>query len=281
MNSIAYIAGTAILAGAVIMAFSLVFASRIVAELPLGPVRRWWNVLRALIVLFILGYGASIPLLLLRGAGPVHLVMGTMLLSGAVFVLLVCRLMLTTVSDVRRIAALEVENVTDPLLGIYNRRYLEQRLKEEVSRANRYGLALSVCIMDIDHFKRINDSYGHPIGDEVLKNLGNLLRNKVREVDLFARYGGEEFVMILPNTRAQEAIVLAERLRKAVEDSRIVVESGGRLEFDCTVSLGLTTATAGKRESRQLLREADQALHRAKASGRNRVEVFTAQKQAA
>ena len=280
MNSIAYIAGTAILAGAVIMAFSLVFASRIVAELPLGPVRRWWNVLRALIVLFILGYGASIPLLL-RGAGPVHLVMGTMLLSGAVFVLLVCRLMLTTVSDVRRIAALEVENVTDPLLGIYNRRYLEQRLKEEVSRANRYGLALSVCIMDIDHFKRINDSYGHPIGDEVLKNLGNLLRNKVREVDLFARYGGEEFVMILPNTRAQEAIVLAERLRKAVEDSRIVVESGGRLEFDCTVSLGLTTATAGKRESRQLLREADQALHRAKASGRNRVEVFTAQKQAA
>ncbi len=280
MNTMGYTAATMILAGAMILIFSMVFASRIIAELPFGAVRRWWNVLRALIVLFILGYGASV-LLLPHDAGLVHLVAGIVFLSGAAFVLLVCRLMLSTVSDVRRIAALEVENVTDPLLGVYNRRYMDQRLKEEVLRANRYDMPLSVCIMDIDHFKRVNDSYGHPIGDEVLKQLCELLRNKVREVDLFARYGGEEFVMILPNTGPREALILAERLRKAVEDSPVVIESGGRLEFNVTVSLGLTTAASGARESQRLLREADQALYRAKASGRNRVEVFTAQQQAA
>ncbi len=280
MNTMGYTAATMILAGAMILIFSMVFASRIIAELPFGALRRWWNVLRALIVLFILGYGASV-LLLPHDAGLVHLVAGIVFLSGAAFVLLVCRLMLSTVSDVRRIAALEVENVTDPLLGVYNRRYMDQRLKEEVLRANRYDMPLSVCIMDIDHFKRVNDSYGHPIGDEVLKQLCELLRNKVREVDLFARYGGEEFVMILPNTGPREALILAERLRKAVEDSPVVIESGGRLEFNVTVSLGLTTAASGARESQRLLREADQALYRAKASGRNRVEVFTAQQQAA
>ncbi|MDH5535174.1 MAG: GGDEF domain-containing protein [Betaproteobacteria bacterium] len=280
MNSIVYIAGTMILVGAVVMVFSLKVASRIVAEFPLGSVRRWWNVLRALIVIFVLAYGASI-LLLPSGAGPGHLVMAGVLLSGAVFIFLVCRLMLTTVSDARRIATLEAENITDPMLSIFNRRHMERRIKEEVSRANRYGMPLSVCIMDIDHFKRVNDSYGHPVGDEVLKQLCNLLRNKVREVDLFARYGGEEFVMILPNTGAQESRLLAERLRKAVEACPIVIESGGRLELNCTVSLGLTTAAAGKCESQQLLREADEALYRAKAAGRNRVECFTAEQQVA
>jgi diguanylate cyclase (GGDEF)-like protein len=280
MNSIVYIAGTMILTGAVIMVFSLRVAACIVAEFPLGSVRRWWNVLRALIVLFVLGYGASV-LLLPSSAGPGHLVMAGVLLSGAVFIFLICRLMLTTVSDARRIATLEAENVTDPLLGIFNRRHMERRIKDEVSRTNRYDLPLSVCIMDIDHFKRINDSYGHPVGDEVLKQLCHLLRNKVREVDLFARYGGEEFVMILPNTGAQEARLLAERLRKAVEECSIVIESGGRLELNCTVSLGLTTAAGRKCESQQLLREADEALYRAKAAGRNRVEVFTPQRQAA
>jgi diguanylate cyclase (GGDEF)-like protein len=280
MTLIAYTAATTVLAGAVILVFSLLLASRIIAELPPGKVRRWWNVLRALIVLFIAGYGASI-LLLPRGAGPEHLVMGAVFLAGAVFVLLVCRLMLTTVFDVRRIATLEVEDITDPLLGIYSRRYMEQRLDEEVLRADRYDMPLSVCIMNVDNFKRINDAYGDRIGNEVLKNLGILARDKVREVDLFARYGGEEFVVILPNTRAREALVLAERLRKAVEESPIVVESGGRLELNCTVSLGLTTATAEKRESKQLLREADDALYRAKASGGNRVELNRSQAHAA
>lgn len=280
MNSVAYIAAAMILAGAGILVISLVFATRIMAGVPFGSLRRGWNVLRALIVLFVLGYAASISLLP-RMAGSVNLIMGSVFLAGAGFVLLVCRLMLGTVIDVRRLAVLELENITDPLLGIYNRRYMEQRLKEEVSRANRYKLPLSICIMDVDHFKRINDAYGHPIGDEVLRNLADVMRTKVREVDLFARYGGDEFAFILPNTGAAEALVLAERLRKAAEETSIVVESGGRLELNCTVSLGLTTSATGTREGKQLMREADEALYRAKADGRNRVEFHKAEAQAA
>lgn len=275
-----YVAAAMILAGAVVLVFALSYASRIVASLPLGTTRRWWSLLRALIVLFVLGYAASATLLP-RGSGPAHLVVGTVFLGGAVFVLLVCRLMLSTVADVRRIAVLEVENVTDPLLGIYNRRYMEQRLNEEAARANRYDLPLSLCVMDIDHFKRINDAYGHPVGDEMLKSLCALVREKVRQVDLFARYGGEEFVVILPNTGAHEAAALAERLRRAVGESTCVVESGGRLELSCTVSIGLATADAGERDGGELLRQADQALYRAKASGRDRVVVYRAEAQAA
>lgn len=273
VNLIAYAAGAMIGAGALILVLALLIASRIIAELPEGRVRRWWNVLRALIVLFVLGYGSSL-LLLPRGAGVPQLVISTVFFFGAVFVFMVCRLMQSTVVDVRRMAKLEVENITDPLLGIYNRRYMEQRLKEETARANRYNLPLSLAILDVDHFKRVNDAYGHPIGDEVLRRLCDTLRAKVREVDLFARYGGEEFVVVLPNTGEREAWRLAERLRKAAEESPIVIESGGRLEFKTTVSIGTSTCAAGTRDGEQLLRAADQALYRAKSSGRNRVEAL-------
>lgn len=272
MNLTAFISALLIAAGAAIMLLALRPATRIIAELPEGAAKARWNTLRALIVLFLIGYLGALALLP-GHAGIPHLIEGGVFLAGAVFVLMVTRLMLSTTRDVRRITKLELENVTDPLLGIYNRRYMEQRLQEEVSRANRYMTPLSLCIIDIDDFKRVNDSFGHPVGDKVLRRLSDLLRERMRDVDLFARYGGEEFVVLLPNTGAEEAAVFADRMRQLVEEASLASTAEGIPDIRCTVSIGVTTSSRGKLSGAELLREADDALYKAKNGGRNRVMV--------
>lgn len=270
MNLIAFIAALLIAAGAAIMLPALRPAGRIIAELPDGAAKARWNTLRALIVLFLIGYLGALALLPGR-AGIPHLIEGSVFLAGAVFVLMVTRLMLSTTHDVRRITKLELENITDPLLGIYNRRYMEQRLQEEVSRANRYATPLSLCIIDIDDFKRVNDSFGHPVGDKVLRRLSDLLRERMRDVDLFARYGGEEFVVLLPSTGAEDAYVFADRMRQLVADASLSGTAEGLPDIRCTVSIGVTTSSRSKLTGTELLREADDALYQAKNGGRNRV----------
>jgi diguanylate cyclase (GGDEF)-like protein len=155
----------------------------------------------------------------------------------------------------------------DPLTGLANRRALDQRLSAEIARARRERRPLSAIVLDIDHFKRVNDSLGHAAGDEVLVHLAHILRAELRGADLAARSGGEEFCLLLPGIAAEDAWWVAERIRQRVADNPTVLESGEAVPV--TVSLGI--AALGEDDDRDsLLARADQAMYRAKQSGRNR-----------
>jgi diguanylate cyclase (GGDEF)-like protein len=155
----------------------------------------------------------------------------------------------------------------DGLTGLFNRRYMDESLAREYARARRYREPLAVAMLDIDHFKRVNDSVSHRAGDEVLKTLAGILTASCREVDLAARYGGEEFVLAFPNTRADAAEVVCERIRSAVELSRWDDISPG---LRVTVSVGLSDDTS-LADHEKLLAAADERMYRAKSLGRNRV----------
>jgi diguanylate cyclase (GGDEF)-like protein len=158
----------------------------------------------------------------------------------------------------------------DPLTGLPNRRYLFEFLGQELGRARRYGEPLSVMILDIDHFKRVNDTHGHQIGDLVLEAMAETLMRHKRDADLIARYGGEEFVMVMPKTGAEGAAALAERLRRGAEELAIPLEEQA---IGVTVSIGTATSgpEGGELAADRLIGIADQALYRAKNEGRNRV----------
>lgn len=157
----------------------------------------------------------------------------------------------------------------DALTGIANRRFFIQIGEEEASRAVRYNHTYSVMIMDIDHFKRVNDTYGHPAGDEVLRNLAAIGSGALRSADIIGRLGGEEFGVILPETAADAAFLVAERLRRAFETAVVKLEDGQEVTF--TVSIGVTTKAALNESFDEMLKKADRALYVAKDSGRNRV----------
>jgi two-component system cell cycle response regulator len=158
--------------------------------------------------------------------------------------------------------------ITDSLTGCFNRRHLDPKLAEEVLRSHRANHPLCLFVCDLDHFKRVNDTFGHPAGDEVLRCAAAVLRREVRErIDWVARYGGEEFVVALPNTELAEAMLIAERMRRAIEES--ACEYGGR-EIRVTASFGVTQCRVND-DGESLLARADAMLYRAKAAGRNRV----------
>lgn len=159
---------------------------------------------------------------------------------------------------------LELLITQDGLTGVKNRRAFHDRLGSEIAVAMRYGTELSLLLIDVDFFKHINDTFGHPAGDIVLQRLALLLQQNAREVDMVARYGGEEFAVILPHTGAVEAVTLAERLRQKVEGALWVGTS-------ITISVGVSTLSAGIATEHTLLVSADQALYTSKHGGRNRV----------
>lgn len=160
--------------------------------------------------------------------------------------------------------------VTDDLTRLYNHRVLAPRLGEEVSRASRYGSPLSVLMLDLDHFKLVNDKYGHPCGDEVLRAFVDRVRAEVRQADVFIRRGGEEFLLVMPSTAHEEALKVAERIRERVAATPIQVNSKRGGPVDLTVSIGVATWSEGEGAS-ALEARADAALYRAKNEGRNRV----------
>ncbi|MBI5499847.1 MAG: GGDEF domain-containing protein [Deltaproteobacteria bacterium] len=164
---------------------------------------------------------------------------------------------------------LELRALQDPLTGLFNRRYLEQRLDQEVTFAARHGSMLSLLLIDVDHFKAVNDGYGHPVGDHLLLELGSYLRGCVRTEDVVARHGGEEFSIILRQIDAEGARTLAERLRSGVEAFPFV-HAGNRIPV--TISIGIVTVRGRKGLKRtELLEAADKQLYVSKESGRNRV----------
>jgi len=183
-------------------------------------------------------------------------------------------------SVVARSAGLALENaelhrraeelsIIDELTGAHNYRYFVQKFQEEKKRAVRYNLPLSIIMVDIDWFKKLNDGYGHEVGNIVLKSLAATIRSCVRDVDIFARYGGEEFVVILPQTPQKEASHIGERIREQVE--KTIIDAGGSGKLKITVSVGVSSYPENGHSEEELVSVADQALYRAKGSGKNLV----------
>ncbi len=160
---------------------------------------------------------------------------------------------------------------TDAVTGLYNRHYLTSHMDTRMEAAQKQGKDLSILMMDIDHFKAVNDTYGHAVGDKVLKEFATRIGRNIRGVDLAARYGGEEFVVMMPETPADWALMIGNRLREEIANKSFDfgLPEG---EIAITVSIGVATSTQGQTPG-QLLEEADKALYEAKASGRNKVVV--------
>lgn len=173
---------------------------------------------------------------------------------------------------VKLIAFLENLSITDALTGIANRRHFEWRLSEEVERARRYKYPLSALLLDLDHFKQVNDNYGHQIGDIVLQQVAQRLKSSLRRTDFLARYGGEEFVVLAPQTPAERAIILGERLRQVIAESPITVSDD--LQIRITLSVGIAVFPDHAQNESELIGAADAALYKAKQMGRNRVCMF-------
>ncbi len=158
----------------------------------------------------------------------------------------------------------------DSLTGLHNRRAILRRLDEDIRHAKRYGDELSLLMLDIDHFKKVNDRYGHLTGDDVLERIATLVQQNIRETDSAGRYGGEEFIVVLPKTNLSPAAEVAERIRKTIEESEMEDHEGN--VFGVTVSLGLSSYQAGE-DGHSLISRADDALYSAKENGRNRIGI--------
>ena len=168
---------------------------------------------------------------------------------------------------------LREQAIRDPLTGLYNRRYLNETLERELARAARENYSVSFIMSDIDHFKLINDTFGHPVGDLVLKNLADELTSHARVGDIICRHGGEEFLVILPGVTAEVAHQIAERSRKAFQESR--AQYGG-FEIRATLSSGIATFPENGKKGTELIALADLAMYQAKSDGRNRVVISQA-----
>jgi len=181
----------------------------------------------------------------------------------------VCQLTETQVRLEENAEELHRLATTDSLTGAMNRRHFFDQIKKEVYRAERYDRAVALAAFDIDHFKRINDTYGHAAGDECLKKFVDMINENIRESDIFARFGGEEFVLVLPETEISDALQLCERLRVSVADL-VVHHNGSDITF--TVSAGVTAIEPREYDFDRPLARADAALYAAKRDGRNAVQ---------
>jgi diguanylate cyclase (GGDEF)-like protein len=194
-------------------------------------------------------------------------------------------LRIKSLQDQLRTAKAELEklSVTDGLTGLYNRRHFEERLAEEFRRSQRYSDPVSLIMLDLDHFKDVNDRFGHQFGDRVLRETATLLDDSIRDPDICARYGGEEFAIILPKTHLQGALAVAERIFRQLRQKTYPVEGSGRAaagsaELRVTASAGLSFFPSKDVTTPELLvRFADDALYRAKREGRDTICLFQAQ----
>ncbi|HTR52917.1 MAG TPA: sensor domain-containing diguanylate cyclase [Kofleriaceae bacterium] len=165
--------------------------------------------------------------------------------------------------------------MVDGLTGLFVRRYFDRRIEEEIERSKRYGSPFSVVMMDVDDFKHLNDTYGHLVGDRVLRAIANVVKAQMRGVDTAARYGGEEIAVVLPRTEMVGAYNLAERIREGIAELRITTDEDPPRALGVTASLGIAAYPESKAQTGEdLVRRADRALYRAKKTGKNRVELF-------
>jgi len=177
------------------------------------------------------------------------------------------------IKNARLFAGVEELSITDGLTGLYILRYFKQRLKEELYRAERTHGQLSLMILDIDHFKRFNDTYGHPAGDTILATIAERVLANARKIDLTARYGGDEFFILLPDTSPEDALSLADRLHQAVAGEPIALPDGKLIRL--TVSIGIATYPTHAASIDELIKRADEALYWIKSHGRNRIRLYS------
>jgi len=173
-------------------------------------------------------------------------------------------------NDQRRL--MEYQAMHDSLTGLFNRRAIQEQAEVELSRTARETKPMGLVLLDVDHFKAINDMYGHQLGDQALRLVASVLAQNIRPYDSLGRWGGEEFMVVLPSATVEEACMVAERIRASVADAHLPLPSGETLQLQ--VSLGVTSSSAthsGSLALDKLVNEADKALYQAKASGRNRV----------
>jgi len=177
---------------------------------------------------------------------------------------------------IRLFKEMERLSITDPLTGLFNRRYFYDALEKEIERVKRYKSSFSIVLLDIDDFKRVNDEYGHLAGDRVLQILADILRRTLRKVDIIARYGGEEFILLLPNSEKEEAELIANRIREEVSKTVFECKSDKGVDVICpiTISGGITTCPDDFIELDKLLSAADRAMYEAKSLGKNRIVLF-------
>jgi diguanylate cyclase (GGDEF)-like protein len=172
--------------------------------------------------------------------------------------------------------ALAEASARDALTGLYNRRYIVDKIDAEMNRALRHGNPMAIMMLDVDRFKTINDSFGHPVGDQVLQSLANFLKENCRIYDTPGRYGGEEFCLMLPDTRLENTVLVAERIRQRIESTPFV---SGPITIHLTTSIGVAALESVPEEAlfsaAALLERADRALYVAKDRGRNRVEMWS------
>jgi diguanylate cyclase (GGDEF)-like protein len=162
-------------------------------------------------------------------------------------------------------------STSDPLTGTFNRRFFDDYLRNEIARSDRYGSALAVAMLDVDHFKQFNDRYGHAAGDQALRRVARMLELTVRRSDLVARYGGEEFVVILRESSAQQAVERMERIRDSIATDQLAIQAANAtpIRAQLTVSVGVASFPSEGRDAETLLAEADRLLFAAKDAGRN------------
>jgi diguanylate cyclase (GGDEF)-like protein len=177
----------------------------------------------------------------------------------------------------RRHERIAQEALTDPLTGLWNRRHMAETLNREVSRALRFGHEISLIIVDVDDFKRINDRLGHLQGDIVLETVADLVKDATRTIDVAARYGGDELALILVETGSEGATILAERLRERVRDTEVPLRDGGTMGV--TISVGVATIPDSAEDLESLVDGADRALLRAKRSGKNQIRTAPASRR--
>jgi diguanylate cyclase (GGDEF)-like protein len=181
--------------------------------------------------------------------------------------------MAATLKHFQRFSSIKNIAIYDTLTGLFNRRYFDERLGSETQKSFYSGTPISLVMVDIDHFKKVNDTFGHTEGDQVLCKISSLLKNSIRKKDTVARYGGEEFILILPEAGLEAAFVISERIRRVVENTSFEI---GQAQVHLTISMGISNFPNHRAKSKdELVKMADQALYDAKRGGRNKVCIFT------
>jgi len=177
-----------------------------------------------------------------------------------------CNQASTSIANAQLHAEIEKLATTDGLTGLFNHRVFQEKLSDELKRMDRYSEQISLILTDIDFFKKVNDRYGHPAGDIVLKEVAKVIKGTLRDIDIPARYGGEEFAVILPQTNGIGAKNIAERLRKSVMDASFSADGAS---FKITLSIGIATSPVDAKTKEELIEKSDNALYHAKHNGRN------------
>lgn len=265
-----------LLSGVLILVGALLPVRRLIGLLPPGRSRSNWHVMAALVVVFIVGYLCHAVIAWNSRTDIISLIVPGVFFFGACFVWLTSNLSLQTAIDLNRVGVLEREAATDPLTGVFNRRYLDLRLVDEITRAQRYCLPLSLLMLDIDHFKPINDQHGHQAGDCVLISVSELIAGQLRDSDVLTRYGGDEFIVMLTNTSSQGSSGIAERIRSTIASHcfKLTNAPGEEHGIRVTASIGLASLGDGVDSIGTLILIADENLYHAKQEGRNQVSAF-------